>query len=57
MDLSELAAKLEQGGIFRITPEEEALRNKCVRFAADMERLTKVSTVRFMVSRTVEQKI
>ena len=40
MTPSELAAKLEQGGIFRITPEEEALRNKCVRFAADMEKLT-----------------
>jgi len=39
MTPSELAAKLEQGGIFRITPEEEALRNKCVRFAADMEKI------------------
>lgn len=39
MTPSELADKLEQGGIFRITPEEEALRTKCVRFAADMEKL------------------
>lgn len=39
MTPSELADKLEQGGIFRITPEEEALRTKCVRFAADMELL------------------
>lgn len=38
--LQALAAKLEQGGICRITPEEEALRTKCVRFAADMARLT-----------------
>lgn len=39
MEASELADKLEQGGIFRITPEEEELRNKCVRFAADMEKI------------------
>lgn len=41
MKAAELADKLEQGGICRITPEEEALRNKCVRFAADMEVLLK----------------
>lgn len=54
MKASDLANKLESPGFKLVTPEEEALTCKCVRLAADMEKLTSISTVRFMVSRTDE---
>ena len=37
--ISELADSLEQGGICLITPAEESMRTRSVRFAADMETL------------------
>lgn len=47
--LQSLAARLEQGGSCLITQEEEALRTKCVRFAADMARLTQQVVEQFEV--------
>jgi len=39
MNASELADKIETPGMFLITREMSMLQNKCVRFAADMEKI------------------
>lgn len=55
MKAAELANTIQWGRhLSRMTPQEADTIIKCVRFAADMEKLTSVATVRFQVTRTQE---